>query len=401
VRLANRKILLGMTGCIAAYKCAHLVRLLKKEGAEVKVVMTSSAEKFITRLTMETLSDNQAYTAMFPTQEYFSTHHISLAEWADLILLAPASGNIIGKISNGIADDLLTTIIMAAQSPVMIAPTMNTHMFQNPIVQENMSKLHKLGYHFVEPGVGELACKTYGVGRLAEPDEITDALISFFESKADLDGLKVLISAGPTVEYIDAVRYISNPSSGKMGYALAQKAASHGAEVTLVSGPVCLDAPAGVKVIEVFSGAQMCESLQNHFERADMLFMAAAVGDYAPSKVHDHKLKKTDQPLTLTLIPQTDILKKLSEMKNKLQVIVGFALETDNIVENAQSKLTGKKLDMIVVNDPREKGAAFRVDTNKVTIIDKNGNIEQIPLMSKLALADIIIDNALKFRKTE
>ena len=390
-----------MTGCIAAYKCAYLVRLLKKEGAEVKVVMTSSAQKFITKLTMETLSDNQAYTDMFPKQEYFSTHHISLAEWADLILIAPASGNIIGKIANGIADDLLTTIVMAAQSPVMIAPTMNTHMYQNPAVQENMNKLRRMGYHFVEPGVGELACKTYGVGRLAEPDEIAEALVVFFESKADLDGLKVLISAGPTVEYIDAVRYISNPSSGKMGYALAQKAANRGAEVTLVSGPVSLDAPEGVNLIEVFSGAQMCESLQKHFADADMLFMAAAVGDYAPSKVEDHKIKKTDQPLTLTLIPQTDILKKLSEMKTDRQVMVGFALETDNIEENAQAKLANKKLEMIVVNDPHEKGAAFRVDTNKVTIIDKNGKTEQLSLMTKLALADIIIDKALKFRKSE
>jgi len=398
VRLANRKIVLGLSGCIAAYKAAYLVRLLKKEGADVRVVMTAAAEKFITRLTMETLSDNPAYCEMFPEQGYYSTHHISLAEWADLILLAPASGNLIGKIANGIADDLLTTVIMAAQSPVMIAPSMNTHMYENPAVKENIAKLKQRGCKFVQPEVGDLACHTHGVGRLAEPLDILEAIITHFGSMADLDGLKILVTAGPTVEYIDAVRYISNPSSGRMGYALAKKAMLRGAGVTLVSGPVNLDAPEGVKLVKVTSAKEMLQKTSENFENCDMLFMAAAVSDYAPAETAQQKIKKSSEPLKLTLQPQADILLELSKTK-KDQVVVGFAMETENELENATSKLKKKKLDLIIVNNVTEKGAGFAVETNKVTILDKNGNIEKPPLMTKEKLADIIIDHALKYYK--
>ncbi len=398
VRLANRKIVLGLSGCIAAYKAAYLVRLLKKEGADVRVVMTAAAEKFITRLTMETLSDNPAYCEMFPEQGYYSTHHISLAEWADLILLAPASGNLIGKIANGIADDLLTTVIMAAQSPVMIVPSMNTHMYENPAVQENITKLKQRGYKFVQPGTGDLACHTHGVGRLAEPSDILEAIIAHFGSLADLDGLIILVTAGPTVEYIDAVRYISNPSSGRMGYALAKKAMLRGAEVTLVSGPVNLGAPEGVNLIKITSGKEMLAKTGENFENCHMLFMAAAVSDYAPAETAKHKLKKSSKPLKLTLHPQTDILLELSKVKRS-QIMVGFAMETENEFENGTSKLEKKKLDLIVVNNIAEEGAGFAVETNKVTIIDKNGDIERPPLMTKEELADIIIDHALKYHK--
>jgi len=398
VRLANRKILLGVTGCIAAYKAAYLTRLLKGEGAEVKVVMTASATKFITRLTMETLSGNPAYCEMFPAGGYYSTHHISLAEWSDLIVLAPASGNLIGKIASGIADDLLTTVVMAAQSPVMIAPSMNSHMYENPVVQENIGKLKGLGYNFVEPEVGELACETYGVGRLAEPNEILERIVEHFGSRADLDGLNILVTAGPTVEYIDVVRYISNPSSGKMGYALAEKARLRGGDVTLISGPVSLSVPEGVRHIGVTNGIEMLTEVRKAFENCDLLFMAAAVSDYVPGTPAKHKIKKSGEPLNLSLTPQVDILMELAKIK-KGQVMVGFAMETEDELKNASEKLKNKHLDIIVANNVSEDGAGFGVDTNRVTFIDKNGNTEKMPLMTKLDLADKIIDRALIFVK--
>ncbi len=400
MRLSNRKILLGVTGCIAAYKAAFLVRLLKKEGADVRVVMTESAQKFITRLTMETLSDNPVSDKMFPETGFYATHHISMAEWADLILVAPATGNIIGKIASGIADDLLSTVVMAAQSPVIIAPAMNTQMYTSPVVQDNIKKLRGLGFEFIEPEVGEMACNTFGVGRLPEPEQILEHIVNHFKQNSDLAGLNVLVSAGPTVEHIDAVRTISNPSSGKMGYALAERAAARGANVTLVSGPVSLTPPAGIEVVQVKSGQEMYESLKEHFADTDILFMVAAVSDYVPKETVDHKIKKTDQDLDLKLKPQVDILMELSKQKSK-QVMVGFSMETDNDIENAQGKLKKKNLDMIVLNNLHEAGSGFGTDTNKVTIIDRLGNKESLPLMSKIELAGKIIDQALKFIKKQ
>ena len=395
MRLTNRKILLGVCGCIAAYKSAYLVRLLRQEGAEVRVMVTRSAGEFVAPLTFETLTDHPVYSEMFPKDRYFGTHHIDLAEWADLIVVAPASGNMIGKIASGVADDFVSTVVMASQSPVMISPSMNTHMYENPIMQANLRKLKDLGYRFVEPTVGELACKTYGVGRLPDPQDIVTVITSHFGGQPDLSGLKVLISAGPTVEYLDPVRYISNPSSGKMGYALAERARARGAEVTLVSGPVALEAPAGVTKIDVESGSQMLQALKAHFDKCDMLLMAAAVGDYGPETVSEHKIKKSAQPIQLKLVPKADILLELSRDKSA-QVMVGFALETEDIGANASEKLNRKKLDMIVVNEHKVTGAAFKSDTNQVMIIEADGNSSELPMMTKLELADKILDNALK-----
>jgi phosphopantothenoylcysteine decarboxylase / phosphopantothenate---cysteine ligase len=397
VKLTNRKIVLGITGCIAAYKAAFLVRLLRKEGAEVRVVMTESSEKFITRLTMETLSGNPVSDQMFPESGFYTTHHISLAEWADLIIIAPATGNIIGKIASGVADDLLSTVIMAAQSPVMLAAAMNTEMYNNPIVQQNISSLKELGYMFVEPGVGELACDTVGVGRLAEPEDIVNRIFQHFKDSSDLSGLNVLVTAGPTVEHIDAVRYISNPSSGRMGYAIAQKAMLRGARVTLISGPVSLEAPNGANLINIVNGQQMLEETQKHFDKTDILFMVAAVSDYVPAESVDYKLKKSSEKITLAFNPQIDILSKLSENKSG-QILIGFAMETDDEMDNAKAKLKNKNLDMIVLNKLNEEGAGFGVETNKVTFIEKDGNINKLPLMKKTELADKIIDYALKIK---
>ncbi|NIP41692.1 MAG: bifunctional phosphopantothenoylcysteine decarboxylase/phosphopantothenate--cysteine ligase CoaBC [candidate division Zixibacteria bacterium] len=400
MRLTNKKIVLGITGCIAAYKAAFLVRLLKKEGAEVKVLMTSSAKQFITPLTLETLSENPVNSELFPKTGYYATHHISLAEWADLILIAPATGNIIGKIASGIADDLLSTVVMAAQSPVMIAPAMNTQMYTNPVVQENMKKLVNLGYKFLDPTIGEMACRTYGVGRLPDPDEILEEVVNHFGQTLDMHDLKVLVTAGPTVEHIDAVRYVSNPSSGKMGYAMAQKAKSRGAEVVLISGPAGLSAPSGVELIKVKSGEEMFDRIKEHFGQTDILYMVAAVSDYVPVEKSEHKIKKSAENISLVFKPQIDILQTLAQEK-KEQVLVGFSMETDNAFENAKEKLKKKNLDMIVLNDLGAEGSGFGVDTNKVTIIDRNGKIEDLPLASKAEIADKIIEYSLRFIKKE
>ncbi|MBD3216766.1 MAG: bifunctional phosphopantothenoylcysteine decarboxylase/phosphopantothenate--cysteine ligase CoaBC [candidate division Zixibacteria bacterium] len=396
MRLTNKKIVLGITGCIGAYKAAFLTRLLKKEGAEVKVLMTDSAKQFITPLTLETLSENPVNSELFPETGYYTTHHISLAEWADLILIAPATGNIIGKIASGVADDLLTTVVMAAQSPVMIAPAMNTQMYTNPVVQDNMKKLSNLGFKFVDPAVGEMACKTYGVGRLAEPEEILDHVINHFGQTLDMQGLKVLVTAGPTVEHIDAVRYVSNPSSGKMGYAVAQKAKNRGAEVVLISGPVGLSAPAGVELFQVESGEEMFARVRENFDNIDILYMVAAVSDYVPLTPSEQKIKKSDENINLAFKPQVDILKTLGESR-KSQVLVGFSMETENAEKHAREKLEKKNLDMIVLNDLTAEGAGFAVDTNKVIIIDRDGNSEDLPLASKAEIADKVIDHSLKF----
>ncbi len=398
MRLTGKKILLGVTGCIAAYKAAYLVRQIKKEGGEVKVVMTSSAREFITPLTMETLSENPVSSEMFPEGRFYSTHHISLAEWADLIVLAPATGNIIGKIASGIADDLLTTVVMAAQSKIMIAAAMNTHMYNNPVVQENMAKLKKLGYMFVEPTSGKLACNTEGVGRLAEPDDILEEIIAFFGSNGDLEGKNVLVTAGPTVEYFDAVRYISNPSSGKMGYAIAAAARSRGARVTLISGPTQISPPQVDKLVRVTSGSEMLDEVKKGFANCDMLFMVAAVSDYYPAEKADQKLKKSDQEITVKLRPRKDILQEIAPLK-KNQVIIGFAMETEQGPENAKAKLENKKLDLIVLNNLNEEGSGFAVDTNRVTIISKDGHSEELPLLSKKDVAHKIIDHTLKITK--
>ncbi len=396
--LSGKKILLGITGCIAAYKACYLVRYLKKAGAEVKVVLTQSATKFVTTTTLETLSDNPVAVEMFPSDRFVATHHISYAEWADLIVIAPATGNVIGKIANGIADDLLTTIVMARQSDVMIATAMNTEMFINPIVQENITKLQKLGYLFIMPESGELACHTVGVGRLEEPEDIFQRIVTYFEKSKTLNGKRVIVTAGPTVERIDPVRFISNFSSGKMGYALAQEAAQRGANVTLISGPTSLAAPLGVKRIDIESAQDLLEAVKAEYAKADILIMAAAVADYRPAKYSKKKLSHPT-PENIELAANADILAEIGKLKKKSQINVGFALEVDSNADNARKKLKAKNLDMIIMNNPTTPGIEFGGDFNIATIITPGGKTTALEKMSKKQLASKILDKIEALRK--
>lgn len=389
--LSGKKILLGITGCIAAYKACYLVRYFKKAGAEVKVVLTQSATKFVTVTTLETLSDNPVAVEMFPVDRFVATHHISYAEWADLIVIAPATGNIIGKIANGIGDDLLTTIVMAKQSDVMIATAMNTEMFNNPLVQENIAKLQKLGYIFVMPGSGELACHTVGVGRLEEPENIYQRVVEYFSGAKSLSGKRVVVTAGPTVERIDPVRYISNFSSGKMGYALAREAAIRGADVTLISGPTALDTPVGVKRIGIESAQELLEALKSAYSSCDILIMAAAVADYRPAKYSKKKLSHPT-PDKIELAANADILAEIGKMKKASQTNVGFALEVDSNVDNALKKLKAKNLDMIVMNNPTLPGIEFGGDYNAATLFAAKGKPVTLDRMTKAQMAARIID---------
>jgi phosphopantothenoylcysteine decarboxylase/phosphopantothenate--cysteine ligase len=329
---------------------------------------------------------------MFSEEKFFSTHHITYAEWADLILLAPATGNLIGKIANGIADDLLSTIVMAKQSDVMIAPAMNTQMYLNPIVQENISKLRRLGYHFIEPGSGELACETVGVGRLAEPEDILDVVKLHFSRTGPLTGKKVVVTAGPTVERIDPVRFISNFSSGKMGYAIAAAAAGRGAKVTLISGPTALKPPVGVKLISVESAAQMQAELKKAFKSCHALVMSAAVADFRPAKSSRKKISHPT-PKAIELRSSPDILAEIGKTKKKSQVTVGFALEVGEGKKSALAKLKAKNLDFIVMNDPTRPGAEFGGDFNIATIFSRGGHEKKLGQMSKPELAGVILDN--------
>ncbi len=396
--LSGKKILLGITGCIAAYKACYLVRYLKKAGAEVKVVLTPSATKFVTVTTLETLSDNPVAVEMFPAERFVATHHISYAEWADLIVIAPATGNIIGKIANGIGDDLLTTIVMAKQSDVMIATAMNTEMFNNPLVQENIAKLQKLGYIFVMPAAGELACHTVGVGRLEEPENIYQRVVEYFDGAKTLSGKRVIVTAGPTIERIDPVRYISNFSSGKMGYALAREAARRGAEVTLISGPTALDTPAGVKRIGIESAQELLEALKSAYSSCDILIMAAAVADYRPAKYSKKKLSHPT-PDRIDLAANADILAEIGKMKKPSQINVGFALEVDSNADNALKKLKAKNLDMIVMNNPTMPGIEFGGDYNAATLFSAKGKPVTIDKMTKAQMAAQILDAIERIKK--
>jgi len=389
--LKGKKIILGITGGISAYKSAEVCRRLKKSGAEVQVVMTRAGMKFITPLTMETLSGNEVVTEMFPQHRMVGTRHINLAQWADLVLVAPATYNLIGKISCGIADDILTTIISSTKAPILLVPAMNVNMYENPVCQQNIEKLKKLGYRFIEPGVGDLACGTVGRGRMAEPEEIQNEVIKILAVKKDLAGKSILVTASRTEEPIDAVRFLSNRSSGKMGYAIAEEAFKRGAKVTLISGPSNLIPSPGINLVKVKTAQEMYKAVQKSFGKSDALIMTAAVSDYTPQKVLSGKIKKEDVEMNLKLKPTPDILKEMGRKKGK-KVLVGFALETEDEVKNAKLKLKDKNLDLIVVNNPNLQGAGFEVDTNIATIIDKKGKIEKLPLMSKKELAEKIVD---------
>lgn len=391
--LKDKTIILGVTGGIAVYKAADLVSKLTKQHANVEVIMTDAAGEFVNPLTFQTMSNNPVHTSMFNKIDKFDVEHISLAKKADMILVAPATANTIGKIANGLADNLLTTVIMASHAKIVFAPAMNTEMYYNSLYQENMEKLKKLGYEFLQPGVGLLACGDYGAGKMAEPLEIVDYVIDAFVEK-DLKDKKVIITAGPTIEPIDPVRYITNHSSGKMGYLLAREAKSRGAEVVLISGPTSLEAPKGVNLVRVNTTLEMFDAVGKYFDQCDILIKSAAPADYRPKDTRTSKIKKDDDEndgLNIELIGNPDIAYHYGNKKDK-QVVIGFAAETDNVVEYAKGKLKKKNFDFIVANDITKEGAGFKTDTNIVTIIEDNDNIESYPIMSKAELAKIILD---------
>jgi phosphopantothenoylcysteine decarboxylase/phosphopantothenate--cysteine ligase len=394
-----KTVVLGVTGGIACYKAVELVRLLVKAGHRVQVIMTRGALEFVTELTFQTLSGHPVATETFNLTQESEIGHINLADSADLFVIAPATANIIGKIANGIADDLLTTVIMATQAPVVIAPAMNIHMYENPILQENLRKLGRVGYHILEPAEGFLACGYEGKGRLPDPEKIADEVERLL-GKKDLVGERLLITAGPNREPLDPVRYLSNRSSGKMGYALARAAARRGAEVVLVSGPTALDCPAGVRLISVITAADMRDAMVKEFATATAVVMAAAVADYRPVVTADRKIKRGKGPIELRLEPNPDIFKELSQNKDG-KVMIGFAAETEDLTANAARKLREKNLDMIIANNVAEAGSGFDGDTNIATILDRTGVSQSLPLMSKDELADRIYDHylALKNRR--
>jgi len=394
--LQGKEIVLGVTGGIAAYKAVELLRLLTKAGANVRVIMTREAMEFIAPLTFQTLSMNPVYTELFSLISERDIGHIALADRADLIVIAPATANIVGKIASGLADDLLSTTVMATKAPVLIAPAMNVNMYQNPIYRDNVEKLRKHGFLFVEPVKGMLACGWEGEGKLQEPQFIFEEIISSL-SRKDLAGEKVLITAGPTREEIDPVRFISNYSSGKMGYALARAAFRKGADVTLVSGPTCLDDPYGVETVRVVSAEEMREAVLGRFADSTVVVKAAAVADYRPEVRGETKMKKTGESVTLKLVKNPDILAELGKLKEG-RIIVGFAAETADLLENAGKKLLQKNLDMIVANDVSQPGAGFNVDTNLVKLLFRDGRVEDIPIMGKSELADLILDRVAALR---
>jgi phosphopantothenoylcysteine decarboxylase / phosphopantothenate---cysteine ligase len=388
--LERKKIVLGVTGGIAAYKAAELVRALIKKGAEVKVIMTKSAKEFITPLTMQTLSQNQVYTDMFVAADKYEMAHITLAEFADAFVIAPATGNIIGKIASGIGDDLLSTTIMAEDKPTLICPAMNDKMLANPVVQENIAKLKKLGYVVMESAEGELACKTKGKGRMPEVNDIVEELETLLTPK-DFKGAKILITAGPTEEPLDPVRFITNLSSGKMGYALALEARRKGAEVTLISGPTNIPAPQVTKLIKVRTAKEMYKAVMDNYKKAGIIIKAAAVADYCPKVSSAEKIKKDTNTLSLELKNNPDIIAEIGKNKGG-RILVGFAMETQNLLANARAKLKKKNMDLIVANNLREEGAGFRTDTNIITILDSAGKAESLEKMTKIEAAGAILD---------
>lgn len=392
--LQGKCIILGVTGGIAAYKAAELLRLLIKAGAEVHVVMTRSAQEFVAPLTFQTLSGNPVHTELFSLIQEQEIGHISLADRADLVLVAPATANLIGKIANGIADDLLTTTIMASRSKILFAPAMNSNMWENPIYQENHAKLAALGYHFIAPAHGDLACGWTGPGKLPDPPDIFDAALALL-GRDDLAGKTVLVTAGPTREEIDPVRFLSNYSSGKMGYAIARAARDRGARVILVSGPVNIASPQGVETISVVSAREMYQAVMARAEQADLIIKAAAVADFRPVLRGEQKTKKgVAETMTIELQRNPDILAELGQQKGS-RVLVGFAAETEELLKHASEKLNNKNLDMIVANDVTQEGAGFDGDTNIVRFLTADGNVEELAKMSKESVAEVLLDRAL------
>lgn len=395
--LENKKIVLGITGSIAAYKACLLVRLLIKKGAEVQVVMTPSAKEFITPLTLATLTQKPVVSEFFDRRDGSWHSHVSLGLWADAMIVAPASASTIGKMANGIADNILVTTYLSMKAPVFVAPAMDLDMYAHPSTQANLQKLTGFGNHIIEPATGFLASKLEGKGRMEEPERIVEALEKFFSSRQRLAGKKVLITAGPTYEKIDPVRFIGNYSSGKMGFALAEVCAEQGAEVTLVSGPVVLQTHHhAIRRIDVESANDMYNAAAEHFPAADITILCAAVADFTPKTVADRKIKRKGDGLHLELQPTQDIAAALGAVKKQGQVLVGFALETDNELNNAQDKMERKNLDFIVMNSLQDSGAGFRVDTNKVAIIDRKGGLTAFDTKPKRQVAEDIVEQLFK-----
>lgn len=390
--IQGKKIVLGVTGGIAAYKAVELASRLVKAGAEVHVIMTRAAKEFVSELTFREITGQAAASDMWAKQQEFHVEHIALAQLADLVLVAPATANLIAKTAAGIADDLLTTTLLATKAPVFLAPAMNTNMYENPVTQSNLNVLRERGIHIIEPASGHLACGAEGKGRLPEPVFLAEHVVRFFAASGSLSGRKIIVTAAGTIEPIDPVRYIGNRSSGKMGYAAAAEAAGRGAETVLISGPSALADPAGVRVVRVETAREMREAVLREYDSADAVIMSAAVADYHVKEVSEHKVKKSADEWNLVLERNPDILRELGSRKKPHQVLVGFAAETRNLMEYAKRKLTEKNLDYIVANDVTRKGAGFQTETNIAVIISRAGETEELPLMRKSELAGIILD---------
>ncbi len=386
-------VVLGVTGGIAVYKACDIVSRLKKNGVNVDVIMTKSATEFVGPMTFQSLSNNRVVTDMFDTNFYWDIEHIALAKKADLFLIAPATANIIGKMANGIADDMLSTTVMATKAQIIVAPAMNTNMYENPAVQENIEKLKARGVLFIEPVEGLLACNDVGKGKLEDPEKIVDIAMHHLSKTRDLEGKNILITAGPTIEAIDPVRYITNRSSGKMGYSIAKEAVRRGAKVTLISGKTQEKVPYGIEnFISIESSEDMYNAVMENAGKMDIIIKSAAVADYTPREKSQSKLKKKDGDLKIELARTHDILFEVGKQKLPHQILVGFAAETDDVLENAKSKMQRKNLDFIVANDIKKEGAGFGVDTNIVNIIDKDGIITPLPMMAKSEVALKLFD---------
>ncbi len=397
MKLTGKTVVLAVTGSIAAYKIAGLASMLKKMDCNIHVLMTQNATNFINPITFETLTGNKCLVDTFDRNFQYSVEHVSIAKQADVVLIAPASANVIGKIANGIADDMLTTTVMACASrcPVIVAPAMNTNMFRNPIVQDNLKKLEKFGYICVQPDSGYLACGDIGEGKMPSENDLLWYILREIACEKDMVGKKVLVTAGPTQERLDPVRYITNHSTGKMGYAIAKMCMLRGADVTLVSGQVSIEPPKFVKVVNIVSAKDMFDAVVERYDDLDIVIKAAAVADYRPTNPAEEKVKKKDGELSIPLERTDDILKYLGEHK-KNQILCGFSMETENMLENSKAKLTKKNLDMIVANNLKVSGAGFGTDTNVVTMITKEG-IEELEIMSKEDVANALIDKILTF----
>lgn len=396
--MSKKRIVVGVSGGIAAYKACDLVSKLSKKDYEVKVILTKHAEKFVSKLTFEALCHNYVETDLFDESNEDPIAHITLAKWADLMIIVPATANIIAKITYGISDDLLSTTFLACNKHKMVCPAMNTQMYENPITQKNIQACKDLGYQILDPVVGHLACNDTGRGKMIEPADIVEAIDNYFNTSNKLSGKTVLISAGPTQEAMDPVRFISNHSSGKQGYAIAKAAKAMGANVILVSGPVQLEKIEGIQTIDVTSALDMFEAIKQNADKADYIIMAAAVSDYRPENIAEHKIKKSDDTIEMTFVKNPDILAYLGQHKTKKQIICGFAMETQDLDKNAKEKLEKKNCDMLIANNLFVSGAGFQTDTNIVSLLTKD-SIEHLPKLSKEELGQKILETMMKIEE--